>query len=138
MPHSRPPKAPDKVRLGRRSKAKGKLLEKRVAERISDWIGLPTSDIVRARSGVDEADIGLSLEATKRFPYTVECKNHKTLAIPAWLRQMDEYAARARKRGESPGPGVLVFKQHGAGKLYAVIDFELFLELATEHLVKEP
>lgn len=112
-----------KSQLARRSKQKGKQFEKSVAQAIAATFGLELSDVYNARSGKKEADIQLSAAAKDVFPFHVECKNHKTLAIPAWLRQ-----------AESDCPGdmypALVFKQHGSSKKYAVIDFDLFLHLA--------
>lgn len=120
----------------RSARAKGKAFEKAVAEAVADWLGLTVDDIIRARSGKDECDIGLSAEARRRFDYWLECKNHKTLKIPEWIRQARDAAARAKKRGEGHGTPVIVFKTHGDGTPYVVIDFFSFMELATRHLVK--
>jgi hypothetical protein len=122
----------DKSRLGRRSKQKGKAFEKAVAEAVAEWLGLPIEDVTRARSGKDECDIGLSREALEKFPYWIECKNHKTLSIPSWLKQANE----AVKRLNTKQTPIIVFKQHGDGTMYVCLDFFTFMKLSTESLVK--
>jgi len=115
---------------GARSKRKGKEWEKAVAQLVAGWLGLDEADVVRARSGKDECDIGLSAEARRRLPVWLECKNHKTLSIPAWLRQAQEAVERSIKRGEPPTEPMVVFKQHGNTTPYVVMRLEHYLELA--------
>lgn len=122
-------------RRGRRSKRKGKRFEKTVADETADWLGVTSGitaddDVQRTRSGGDDCDVGLSEEVQLVFPYWLECKDHKTLAIPAWIKQVKE----AQKRNKDTREPVIVFKQYGDGQKYAIVRFECFMELATRHL----
>jgi hypothetical protein len=117
----------DRARLGRRSKTKGKSWEKAVEDAIAVWMQFGEGDVVSTKSGTDECDIGLSPAAQKRFPFWVECKNTKTLAFPAWIRQTREAIAKARSK-LSP---IVVFKQHGDSTGYVIIEFSVFMQLVS-------
>lgn len=122
----------DRSRLGKRSKRKGRDFEKAVAERVAEWLGVPVEEVSGARSGKKECDIQLSTIAHHLFPYHIEAKNHKSLSVPDWLRQASSDAALSTRK-PTPEP-VVVFKQHGDGEKWAIIRFEVFMELATRHL----
>jgi len=60
----------------------------------------------------------------------LECKNHKTLAIPAWLEELRIEMANARC-----DMGVVVHKRRGSqagGEQYATLPFWLFVKLIKE------
>ncbi len=99
-----------------------------VAEALGLSSGITADDdVVRTRSGQDDCDIGLSERAKAMFPYWLECKNQKTLSVPAWLQQVAEAQAR-RQDTRTP---VIVFKQHRDSTPYAITPFKHFLRLAT-------
>jgi len=70
--------------------------------------------------GMTGEDIVLSHEATKCIPFSFECKNQERLAIWQHLEQ-----AEGNSEGRDP---VLVIKRNRS-KVYAVIEFDLFLNL---------
>lgn len=130
-----PETAPERKKravTARGSKAKGKAFEKRICEMIASSIGMELSDVQNARSGKKESDIALSAEARKRFPYHVECKNQRSLNIPAYIRQMESDLTTHRKAGTAYATGLVVFKQHGDGTPYALVRFDYLLKLLTE------
>jgi hypothetical protein len=102
-----------------------------VAERIREWTGLSEDDVTHSRAAYSGEDIILSAKARKLMDIWVECKNHKTLSIPEWLRQM---AAGQKRNNREDAKPVLVFKQHGDGTMICVIPFDDYLELLTEKL----
>ena len=113
---------------GKTAKARGANYEKLIASAIGAWIGLPPSDVFRTRTGSNKEDIGLSAEASISFPFSVECKNQKTIHLPEWIRQSEVAAA---KNGLAP---IVIFKQWGGkpgdvARNYVVIEFEEFMEL---------
>jgi hypothetical protein len=109
-------------RRGKTSKARGASFEKSVAEAIGAWINMPPSDVFRTRTRAHGVDIGLSAGAKELFPFSPECKDHKTLHIPEWIKQA--------KMNEVDGlPFLLIFKQHRSGQKYVVLEFEAFMQL---------
>ena len=117
---------------GRTSKAKGKTWEREVAAQVAEAIGLPVEDVYNARSGKKECDINLSTEARRRFPFYLECKNEKNARVPAWIKQMEGDLKLARQRGLPFRLGMVVFKQHGDRTPYALVRFDLLLDLLME------
>lgn len=122
-------KDPALTRRARRSKAKGRALEKRVAEEVRAWTNLSEDDIKLSRASYSGIDLEMSEKAKRAWSWGPECKNHKSLKVPAWIKQAEENAGLY---GLKP---VIVFKQHGDGTLYVIIRFEHFMELSTNHLV---
>ena len=119
-------------RLSRRSRVKGKMFEKQIAQLVADWLGVSISDVVNAGSD-SGIDLRLSDEARERLKTKVfwECKNHKTLHVTEWLTKMER---QVKDTEEQP---VLVFKMHGDSTPYAAIRFEFLMDLMTRHLVGE-
>lgn len=82
----------------RSAKNKGLEWQKEVCRFISNLIGVEydqKSDdcLIHSReSGLSGTDVILRGEAKEKFPYSVECKNCKTLSIPEWIRQADSNA----------------------------------------------
>ena len=102
-------------------KRKGKDFEKRVAEDIAKTIHLSGRDVMASRGGCTEPDVYLSEEAVKRYPYHTECKNQKTLRVPAWIKQSTEECGKLTP--------TVVFKLNGSNKKYIVVPFNKWLEL---------
>lgn len=118
---------------GRRSKQKGKAFEKSVGQDIAKALGLrfgitADCDVTTTRSGQDDCDIGLSDRAFEKYPVWTECKNQKNITVPAWIQQV----AEAQERHNDDRTPVIVFKQHGSKKKYAIIPFEDLLQLYAE------
>jgi len=119
---------PSRTRISPKSaKAKGKEFENQIAQMLREALGLPESDIKRARAGNRESDIQLSDEARRRFPYHIECKNSRTAQVPAWIKQMESDLALHRKKGTPYRSGMVVFKEHGNKTPYALIRFDHLL-----------
>jgi len=81
-------------------------------------------DVKRTPAAVGGKDIILHHSLVPRFPFHVECKNTKTLAVPAWIEQAEEGAA---KDGLGLEP-VVVFKLPKNSKKYIIVSFDYFLE----------
>ena len=111
------------------AKQKGKIFEDQIAEMLRSFLGMPETDIKRARAGNRESDIQFSDEARRRFPYHIECKNSRTAQVPAWIRQMEADLAHHRKKGIPYRSGMVVFKEHGNKTPYALIRFDHLLRL---------
>ena len=69
------------------SKAKGKRGERDIAGLLSEWTGLAPSHFQPSRSGKKEADIGLSEEAKRVWPYHTEVKFEETPRFLPWIEQ---------------------------------------------------
>lgn len=62
------------------AKQKGRNLQKWVVQAIlSATQGLTSRDVVSTSMGAGGADVKLSEAAFKQFPYSIECKNRKTM-----------------------------------------------------------
>ena len=126
------PDPPSKKRISpKSSKQKGKLFEDQIALMVATAIGLPAEDVKRARAGNRESDVQMSVEARRRFPYHLECKNHAVAKIPQWIKQMEEDLAFHRKAGTPYRSGMVVFKEHGNKTPYALIRFDHLLRILT-------
>lgn len=74
-------------------KAKGRVFQKEIAEKISKLTGISwgkDEDIEPREMGQSGVDIKLYGEAKKKFPFAVECKYQERWQIPAWIRQAKE------------------------------------------------
>lgn len=83
-----------KVRTG---KAKGRRLQKRIAQYISDLTGVPCGkdeDIEAREMGQAGVDVKLYGKARKLFPFGVECKNQENWSIGSYIDQAREYASK--------------------------------------------
>lgn len=127
---SAPPVQEPKKRISpKTAKAKGKDFENQIAEMLRSFLGVPETDIKRARAGNRESDIQFSDEARRRFPYHIECKNSRTAQVPAWIKQMETDLAHHRRNGIPYRSGMVVFKEHGNKTPYALIRFDHLLRL---------
>lgn len=82
----------------RSAKNKGMDWQKEICSLISELTGIEYDQknddcLIHSReSGLSGTDVVLRGEAKEKFPYSVECKNCKTLSIPDWIRQADNNA----------------------------------------------
>src|SRR3990167_6356278 len=104
---------------GRGAKQKGNQFERE----ISDWISNLTG--VRYRrtpnSGAMRMDFPFDLQKVEQKPSPldgvgIECKDQKTLAIPAWIKQIEGECIDA---GKNPNKWFLIFNIRG--KRYVVL-----------------
>ncbi|MCQ2086627.1 MAG: hypothetical protein MJZ37_00925 [Bacilli bacterium] len=79
----------------RSAKNKGMEWQKEICSFISGLIGIEydqKSDdcLIHSReSGLSGTDVVLRGKAKELFPYSVECKNCKSISLPEWIRQAD-------------------------------------------------
>ncbi len=72
------------------AKAKGRRLQKWMAQKISDLTGIPhgKDELIETRemgqAGVDVKLIGI---ARDKFPFSVECKNQESWSVPKYIEQ---------------------------------------------------
>lgn len=103
------------------SKAKGRLLQQWVRDKILDLFPVLEPDDVKSTGmGQKGEDVQLSPAARKLFPYSVECKNRTTVSVYAWYKQAKANAPR----GTEP---ILVIKQN-RDKPLVILDADYFLE----------
>lgn len=120
-------------RRSRTGRAKGRGFEKSVAEDIREALGAHPEDVKRTPAAVGGRDILLHHALRPRYPYSTECKNTKTLNVPAWIKQAEETAG---KEGLGLEP-LVVFKLAGNGKKYAIVEFEHYLKVTVDYHTKE-
>jgi hypothetical protein len=105
------------------AKAKGRRLQQLVRDLILD--SFPTleldTDVRSAIMGETGEDIKLSSKARKVFPYSVECKSLKKIAVYNYYDQ----AASNTPEGCTP----LVVLKQDRRKPLALVDLEQFMEL---------
>ena len=106
------------------SRARGRGFEKSTACDIRDALGAHPEDVKRTPAAIGGKDIVLHHALRPRFPFHVECKNCKTLQVPAWIKQAEDGAAK-ENAGLEP---IVVFKLVGNGKKYVIVAFDYFLE----------
>ena len=113
------------------AKAKGRNLQNLVRDKlrhifIDSWTKYPQleeDDIKSQTMGMGGEDIVLSPKAKKLIPYSFECKNTERLNLWGSLEQCEGNC-------EDREP-VLIIKRNRS-KVYAVIDFDLFIKLIKE------
>jgi len=108
-------------------KAKGRNLQKHIAQKIREVFGLPEEDVVSRPMGSPGADIMLSAIALSMLPCSIESKNTKSFPSLGALEQA-KYNA---KPGQTP---VVVWKPPGKGyeKSLVYLNLEDFLSLIKE------
>lgn len=105
-------------------KAKGRRLQKEVAERISQLTGLDCGkdeDIESRPMGQTGTDIRLSKEALKLFPFTVECKNQENWSVHAAIKQV--------KANRLPHTDWLVIFGKNNTKPVVIMDLDTFFKI---------
>jgi len=106
------------------AKAKGRSLQQWVCQRISDLLGIPwgKDELISSREmGQSGTDVRLIGEAQERFPFSVECKNQETWAIPQWIRQ-----AQANQK---EGTHWLLIAKRNRTKPVVIMDAKAFFNL---------
>lgn len=104
-------------------KAKGRRLQQHVAAAILDkFPNLSTNDVTSTIMGDTGLDVKLSDYARQFFPYAVECKSYKTMAI---YKHWDQTLNHARIEKLEP---LLVIKKDRSKPL-AVLDLDTLMNL---------
>lgn len=105
-------------------KAKGRKLQKWVAEKISELTGFKfgKDEMIASREmGQSGTDIRLIGPAKEAFKFSVECKFCETLSIPKWIEQ-----AKANKEEETDW---LLFFKRSHKEPIVVLDAEVFFKI---------
>ena len=102
------------------AKAKGRRLQRQIADDIQSHFNLAESDVKPALMGETGADIKLSQFARECFPFSVECKNTERLRIYDALSQAERNAGDLTP--------LLIFKRN-RGEVYCCLKWEDFLGL---------
>lgn len=103
------------------AKAKGRALQQRVRDAILDTFpDLSEYDVVSCPMGSNGADIQLSQAARERFPFSVECKARKSVALLYEALHQAE-----RLDGLTP----MVVMKADRKRPLVVLDFETFMAL---------
>ena len=106
------------------AKAKGRVLQNWVCQQISELLGIPwgrDEAIAPREMGQSGTDVRLVGDARRRFPFSVECKNQETWAVPTWI----EHA----QRNQAPDTEWLLVMKRNRSKPVIVIDAEVFFSL---------
>ena len=105
-------------------KAKGRNLQKLVRDSILEsFPNLEEDDVKSTAMGQGGEDVQLSPAARKLFPYSAECKRHKSFAVYGPYEQ-----AQHNAKGLEP----LLVIQGDRKKPLAIIDFKHFMELSKD------
>ena len=104
------------------AKAKGRLLQQLVRDKILDAFPLLEADDVKSTSmGASGEDVQLSPAARRWFPFSVECKSRATISTYAWYQQ-------AKTNAPKDTTPIVVMKQNHSKPL-VLIDLDSFMEL---------
>lgn len=111
------------------AKNKGRRLQQYIVSKILKYFpSLTKRDVKSVPMGVSGADVQLSEEASKEFPYSVESKNTEKLELWKSLEQ-----STSLNRDLTP---LLVFKRNNS-EVYCAMKFEDFLVLARKAAAKD-
>lgn len=106
------------------AKAKGRLLQQWVCQKISDLTGFSwgkDSLIASREGGHSGTDVRLIGAAQEAFPYSVECKAHEVWSVSAWIEQA--------KKNQVKGTDWLLIAKKRHQKPVVIMDAERFFEL---------
>ena len=104
------------------AKAKGRRLQQYVRDKILETFpDLTSDDVVSTAMGQSGEDVKLASAARKKFPYSVECKSQKKIAVYAFMEQAE--------RNCPDGAVPLVFVKADRRPPLALIDAEHFFNL---------
>ena len=117
-------------------KAKGRRLQNYVRDKLREvyiklWTKAPKlepDDIKSQTMGMGGEDIVLSPAARKLIPYSFQCKNKERLNIWQSIEQCEE-----NSNGSIP---VVVIKRNRS-KIYAIMEFDEWLEIASRYYRRE-
>lgn len=110
------------------AKAKGRLLQKWVREKLIEALDIHPEDIESRSMGAGGEDLIMSRAARKKFPMSVECKNVEKLNI--W----DAYEQASANSGDYEP--IVVMKKNGKKPL-VVVDAEYYIQLFKEKNVTD-
>jgi len=105
-------------------KDKGKRLQKWTAMKISEVTGLEWGKDcpIESREGSSNGpDVRLDSRARELFPFTVECKNQESWAVPSFISQA--------KANTYPGTNWLLIVSKNRFKPIAILDAEVFFKI---------
>lgn len=111
-------------------KAKGRGLQKWVAQRISDITGIPCGkdeDIESRPMGQSGTDVVLRSKAKTLCPWSIECKFQENWSIPAWVQQA--------KDNWKKGTDWLLFIRKSRHEELVIMDAEAFFKIYKQLLV---
>lgn len=112
-------------------KAKGRKLQNWVAKKLSELLNIPygkDKDIQGREMGQSGTDVKLYGKAAELFPFSIECKNQETWAVPAWMKQA--------KENENEGTDWLIVCKKNGVKPIIILDAEIFFKIYKK-IVKE-
>lgn len=102
------------------AKSKGRRLQQWVRDKILETNPELHKDDVRSTSmGAGGEDVQLSGQARTLFPFQIECKNKRTVAVYGWFNQ-------AKEHGENPP--LLIIKQDDSPPM-VVLEAEEFIKI---------
>jgi len=108
-------------------KAKGRLLQQWVAEKISNLLGIPwgKDELISSRPmGQAGTDLCLLGEAKKKFPYSIEVKRQEAMAIPSWIKQA--------KNNQLKGTDWLLVCKRSREDTIVIMDADVFFKIQAE------
>lgn len=84
-------------------KAKGRVLQKRVAEAICTKFNLPPSDVKSLPMGANGPDIWMSQAALAKCPFVIECKNTESINLhKAFAQAVSHWVAGGQPQDQHP------------------------------------
>lgn len=124
-----------RVKLGKRSKAKGGNYERTIAKKFkeaydADLVRTPQSGGFAKKSAKADDFRGDIVPADEDIDLAIhiECKNHKSWSLPAWFKQAESDCPKSK----SP---VVVFHQHGTSRDFIALSLEDFFKLVPKENV---
>lgn len=125
----------ERVKLGKRSRNKGSSYERTIAEKFKEQYGVElkrtpqSGGFAKKSEKADDfrGDITL-VDATRILKLHIECKNCKSWALPAWIKQAEEDVPEDRVP-------LIVMHKHGTSKDYVCLSLEDFLSIVPKDKV---
>lgn len=129
------PKNEENVRRGKNAKRKGSQYERNIAKRFQDRYGVElkrtpqSGGFAKKSEKADDYRGDITIVDTKQeLALHIECKNTKSLSLPAWLRQAEGDCPKDRKP-------IVVFHQYNSSKDYVCVSLDDFLSLVEKDKV---
>jgi hypothetical protein len=107
------------------AKAKGRVTQKKVASKITEYLGLEEGDVVSRPMGSGGIDIMMSPKAKKRLPLSIECKHTKKHPSTKEMDQAERNRAECTK-------AAIAWQPHGSGQILITMDIDDFLIIWNE------
>lgn len=124
-----------RVKLGKRSKAKGGNYERTIAKKFkaaydADLVRTPQSGGFAKKSAKADDFRGDIVSADEDIDLAIhiECKCHKSWSLPAWLKQAESDCPKSK----SP---VVIFHQHGTSRDFVALSLDDFFKLVPKENV---